>query len=472
MMEYSLREITEITGGRLLYGDPEALVHHVTFDSRSMQGDDLFVPVIGERTDGHRFIKSAFAAGASASLTSRADAAPEEEREITASDPASCGHGCILVEDTVAALQQLGRYRREHELKMPFVGITGSVGKTTTREMTMTALSAAGTVTGSLKNMNSQLGVPVTLCHMDETADYAVAEMGISIPGEMDRLAFMVQPELAIVTNIGVAHIETLGSREGICREKMKITDRLPESGFAVLNADEPLLLAYKEQKRFRTLYYGLGPDAEVTASDIIYGDGVSFTAHLPEWLAGAKKEIPVRLSVPGEHHVMDALAALSAAAILGAAPEEAAWALASFGGFTRRWERVNIGKMLLIDDSYNANPVSMQASLVSFAGLQADRKIAVIADMLELGPDGPAMHRETGRFAAALPIDIFITLGDSMTEADRELTKAGKTVRHAATADEAADAVREYASGSCAVLLKGSHSMGLDRVRERLQQC
>ena len=459
-MEDSVKDICGITGGRLLSGSPDIMLHHLAFDSREMLGEDLFIPVIGERADGHRFIQGAFANGAAASLTSREDVVPAEDD----------GHAYILVEDTVAALQTIGRYHREHALKMPVVGVTGSVGKTTTREMTMAALSAGGRVTGSLRNMNSQLGVPVTLCHMDETADFAVAEMGVSIPGEMDRLVRMVQPDLVLVTNIGVAHIETLGSREGICREKMKITEYLKEDGYAVLNGDEPLLREYKDQKRFRTLYYGLGPEAEVTAKEIIYGDSASFVAHFPASLLGEEKEIPVQLSVPGEHHVMDALAALSAAAVLGVDLEDAAAALTSFGGFARRWERVMIGGLQLIDDSYNANPVSMKASLASFARVKAARRIALIADMLELGPDGPAMHRETGRFAAELPIDIFITLGEAMREADAELTEAGKTVLHAETAEEAARIACEIAADGDAMLLKGSHSMGLDLVRAQLQ--
>ena len=285
-MEYTAGQIAKITGGRLISGREDILLRHVSFDSRAMLGEDLFVPTIGEKTDGHRFIRSAFANGALASLTSRDDVLPAEAEND--------GRAYILVEDTVAALQRLGRRHREQALKMPIVGVTGSVGKTTTREMTMAALSAGGSVTGSIKNMNSQLGVPVTLCHMDETADFAVVEMGISEPGEMERLADMVRPDIALVTNIGVAHIENLGSREGICREKMKITDHLPEDGCAILNGDEPLLLACRESRRFRTLYYGLGPEAAVTAKDIALGETASFTAVLPASLRSGAGEIAV----------------------------------------------------------------------------------------------------------------------------------------------------------------------------------
>ena len=463
-MDYSVRQICEITGGRLLFGDPDARLHHMTFDSRTMLGEDLFVPVPGEKVDGHRFIGGAFACGAAASLTAREDAVPPR-------DTLPEGSAVILVDDTLEAMQTIGRVRRGQELKMPVVGITGSVGKTTTREMTAAALSAGGRVTASIRNMNSQLGVPVTLCHMDETADFAVAEMGISLPGEMERLAAMVRPDVALVTNIGVAHIENLGSREGICREKMKITDRLPEGGAAVLNGDEPLLREFAKDKPFRTVFYGLGPDCDVTAKDVALGESASFTAVFAPSLYGEAREVFVQLTVPGEHHVMDALAALSAAAVLGVDPQDAAAELAYFGGFARRWERVPLGGLLLIDDSYNANPVSMKASLASFARVEARRRIAVIADMLELGPEGPAMHREVGEYAAALPVDIFLTIGTFMEEADAALSAAGRTVLHAADAEEAVSILLELAAEGDAVLLKGSNSMHLDKVRKSLTE-
>ena len=184
----------------------------------------------------------------------------------------------------------------------------------------------------------------------------------------------------------------------------------------------------------------------------------------------GEAREVFVQLSVPGEHHVMDALAALSAAAVAGIDPGAAASALAGFGGFPRRWERMDIHGLQLIDDSYNANPVSMKASLASFSQVKAKRLIAVLADMLELGPEGPAMHREVGEYAAALPIDMYITIGSVITEMDAALAAAGKTVIHAADAEEAAGIVVKLAGEGDAVLLKGSHSMGLDKVRACFQ--
>ena len=406
----------------------------------------------------------AFACGAAASLTAKEEAVP-------AGDALPDGCAVILVEDTFAALQTVGRYHREQELKMPLVGVTGSVGKTTTREMTMAALSAAGRVTGSIRNMNSQLGVPVTLCHMDATADFAVAEMGISMPGEMDRLAAMVQPDVVTVTNIGVAHIENLGSREGICNEKMKIAKHLPEGGAVILNGDEPLLRTWSEGKPVRTVFYGLGADCDVTAKDIVLGESAAFTAVFAPSLCGERKEVFVQLTVPGEHHVMDALAALSAAAVLGVDLEDAAAELASFGGFARRWERIPLGGLLLIDDSYNANPVSMKASLASFSRVAAKRRIAVIADMLELGPDSPAMHREVGEFAAELPVDLYLTVGTAMQEADAALAAAGRTVLHAADSQAAAETLLAVAADGDAVLLKGSNSMHLDIIRRRLAE-
>ena len=208
-----------------------------------------------------------------------------------------------------------------------------------------------------------------------------------------------------------------------------------------------------------------------MTAKDIDLGETASFTAVFAPSLYGEKREVFVQLTVPGEHHVLDALAALSTAAVLGADPDGAAAALASFGGFSRRWERIRLGSLQLIDDSYNANPVSMKASLASFARVPADRRIAVIADMLELGPEGPAMHRSVGEFAAELPVDIFLTVGTAMEQADAALAAAGKTVLHAADAEGAARILCGIAACGDAVLLKGSNSMRLDKIRNRLTE-
>ena len=438
--------------GRLLGGDPLTPVRHVSFDSRDIPEDTLFVPTRGARVDGHDFIEKAFAAGAAATLTER-----EEIPRGT--------HPAVLVEDTTAALQRLAAKERMN-YRGRVIGITGSVGKTTTREMVKAALSAGYTVTGSEKNMNSQLGTPVVLCHMDYEAQRAVIEMGISEPGEMKKLVSMVRPHAVAVTNIGVAHIEYLGSREGICEEKMHIADTLGEDGVAVLNGEEPLLTAYRDRLPGRVLTYGLEENMDVYGTNLELGDTASFTAVFKE--DGLR--VPVRLSVPGRHNVMNALAALVLARAEGVDPAAAAAALEGFGGFKRRLERIRIGEQTLIDDSYNAGPPSMKAALDVLARATG-RRIAVLADMLELGEDSARLHREVGEYAAALPIDLYICMGKEIRALEEALAEAGRTVFHTENLEETLELVKKVAAAGDVLLLKGSNSMRLDEIVRGLRQ-
>ena len=451
----TLREICEITGGRLTFGDPDTVVRHVGYDSRQMLGDDLFVPTIGARVDGHDFIDKAMAAGAIATLSSR----PGRVTELGA---------VITVDDTQEALEALGRHYRSL-YRGRVIGITGSVGKTTTRELTKAALSAGGSVTGSTKNMNSEIGMPVVLCHMDQSADRAVIEMGVDAPDDMPRHVELAHPKTAVITNIGVAHIEYLGSREGIRNEKIRITSELGPEDWAVLNGDEPLLRECEASLPCRRiLYFGLSPENDLYAKDIEKGDTVSFTAVLrqPE----GEKEIPVKLSVPGVHNVMNALAALGAAVAEGVDPEKAAAAMSQFTGFTRRLEKLKIGGLNVIDDSYNASPPSMRAALEVLEKASGKRRIAVLADMLELGETEAKQHREVGEYAAERKIDLFITLGKLIRHLEEPLIKAGREVHHFDRWEEAEACVTELAENGDVVLLKGSNIMNLDKLLAKLK--
>ena len=299
MKNVTAADVASAVNGRLLCGDPGQLIENIAIDSRTMKGNDIFVPIRGAKVDGHRFIQGAFQAGAVASFT-----ADHEEMD----DPS---HVYIRVEDTVKALQDLGAWYRSR-ITFPILGITGSVGKTTTRAMITAALSSERRVTATAGNSNGQLGVPITICDMDLSAQIGILEMGMSEPGEMPRIARVARPQLGVVTNIGVSHIENLGSRENICREKLHLADGFTPDMPMILNGDDDLLRGYRDTKAFRLVFYGLGRDNDYYAEDIHAEAGqVSFTA-----VHGDRRK-SLTLHVPGEHNVMNALAALAAAALI-----------------------------------------------------------------------------------------------------------------------------------------------------------
>ncbi len=448
MENVRVRDIVTAVGGRLLCGDPEREIRNISIDSRRMKGDDLFVPIIGAKVDAHRFIPGAFEAGAAAVFTSE-----DEEKEDV--------HPWIRVENTVRALQDLGAWYRGR-LSMPVIGITGSVGKTTTREMTAAALSAGRKVTGTGGNSNGQIGVPLAVSEADLSADAAVIEMGMSEPGEMARIAAVARPTIGVVSNIGVSHIENLGSREAICREKMHIADFLGEDGVMILNGEDDLLVQYRGSRRFRTLFFGTGEENDFRAEQIRTEQGrLCFTARMP----GGSVE--VSLGVPGRHNVLNALAALAAADVCGVDPEAAAAKLAEFSGFARRLQKLERDGYTYLDDTYNASPDSMRAAIRVLAETgTSGRRIAVLADMRELGAKAPEYHREVGEYAADRHLDAVFAVGDlSQYIAQGFEEKSGRKAVLCGSNEEAAAAVRAFRRPGDVILLKGSNSMHLNEV-------
>lgn len=416
--------IAQAAGGRILCGDEDTAVTGICTDSRKAKEGDLYVPVIGAQVDGHRFIGAAFMAGAAASFTS------EGERPQGEAFPA--GGVLIGVEDTRAALQRLG-YAFRRLRTIPFVGVTGSVGKTSTRSMIATALSAGLRTFQTGGNANSQVGVPITLSRVGEADEAAVIELGVSDPGEMTRIASITGLQIAVITNIGISHIAQLGSQEGILREKLHITDGLSPDGVLLLNGDDGLLypqgaepvkeLAVCRQK-FQTRYFGLGAQNDYRAKEVRAEAGRTlFTLCYP----GGKEE--VSLPAVGLHHVRNALAALSCADLLGVSVKAAAAALAKHQGVAHRQEWIRLPELgiSVIDDSYNASPDSMRAAFTALQMAGHDgRKLAVLADMWELGPQTSRFHYEVGQALGATDVSVLITVG----ELAREIARGAKEVK------------------------------------------
>lgn len=465
MEDMRVKQVVEAAKGRLLRGNEEQVLANISLDSRNMSGLDLFVPIVGERVDAHRFICQAIGNGAVAVFTSAHRDEGQVEAEIGAWEAAgNDGEAArkaawIAVEDTRAALQALGSYCRDR-LSIPIVGITGSVGKTTTREMIAAALSAGFPVYRTPGNSNSQVGVPITMCSIPKEAGIAVIELGVSEPGEMEKIARVARVDSAVVTNIGIAHIEQLGSQQKILEEKLHIQDGMDPEGILYLNGDDPMLEHVKAWDGRRTVYYGMSPRCEYRAENVHLDSGYPvFTA------VCGQERVDVRLKVMGTHMVGNAMAALAVAHTHGVPMEKAARALETFEGYKGRQQIHQHRGMTVIDDSYNASPVSMKAGLEVLASMKPGaRKIAVLADMKELGPDTVRFHQEIGRYIAEHPVDQVLLYGELAAQIGRGMTEAGTAVpfilcESIAQVEEWLD--RETREGDC-ILFKGSNSMKL----------
>ena len=491
-MELTAWQAAEAAGGRLIIGEKDRLIHHVSLNSGKMQGEDLFVPIIGERVDAHRFMGSAFENGAACAFTSE-----HEDEAAVLRDPALAGAlekglaPCLIaVDNTRDALQRLGRWYRETRVHIPLIGVTGSVGKTTTREMVACALSAERRVYATKGNSNSQVGVPITVMETDPEAQIGVIELGMSEFGEMSRIARVAEVNAGVMTNIGVSHINQLKTQENILKEKLHILDGMPEGAPLILNGDDPLLaglteegihqLGIAEGKHIRIIFYGFSERADWRITGLRLEEG--YPAFLLRDPRGG--EIACRLQVSGDHMVRNAAAAIAAADCFGVAPEAAARALSGFTGVGGRGQKLSAGGITWIDDSYNAAPDSMKAGL-SVLGDQpaAGRRVAVLADMLELGEQEAEYHRQVGLFLREkrLPIDMvflygplsrFIAEGISGKAGTGSAPEAGWQMPEIClfeTKEDLAEALSNTLKPGDAVLFKGSNSMGLTPVLKQL---
>ena len=452
-MRMTAWEIAAACGGRILCGDPETEVTSVSTDSRKIAPGALFVPIHGERTDAHAYIPATFAAGAAATLTQNHAAMDDS-------------HVWIAVPDTVEALRRAAAaYRARFHL--PVVGVTGSVGKTTTKEMVALALSSQWNTMKTEGNQNSQVGLSLTMFQLAPEHEVAVVEMGMSDFGEMARLAQIARPQYAVMTNIGISHIQQLGTQENILAEKLHITDAFLPGSILFLNGDDPRLAALRDSlPQVRKVFFGAAPWCQYRAAQVRQeGEGVAFTALCPG------ESLPVVLPAPGEHNVRNALAALAVTRELGGSLPEAAAALARYRPLAMRQQihRTSRG-VTIIDDSYNASPDALYSSLQVLAGFPG-RHVAVLADMMELGAMEEEAHREVGRRAARAGVDLLVTVGERarwMGEGAREVAPGLPRYGFQTNGEAAAFLDGELRPGDV-VLVKGSRSMHTDEIVKAL---
>jgi UDP-N-acetylmuramoyl-tripeptide--D-alanyl-D-alanine ligase len=446
-------EIAEAIGGTA-HGAFEA--EGVTFDSREVDPGDLFLALKGEASDGHFFLDSAFAAGASGAVASRDLDRPH-----------------VRVDDTMAALNDLGRAARART-DARICGVTGSVGKTGTKEALFAALdrAAPGRAHRSVKSYNNHTGVPLSLARMPRDALFGVFEMGMNHAGELAALTRLVRPHVAIVTAIAPAHRAFYASDEEIADAKGEIFEGLEESGVALVPYDSPhrdRLVAAARPHAARVLTFGLGEGADIRAREAVAAPrgGSLVTAVLPD------AELTFTISQPGEHWVSNALAVLGAVDALGGDLAAAGLALADMAGLKGRGERRRIradgGEALLIDESYNANPASMAATLKTFAGQKVSgRRIAVLGAMRELGEGSDAYHAALAGPVAEAGVDYALLVGDEMEALAKALGPAVK-MAHVPDAAAALDRLEGEIGPGDAILVKGSNSIGLAALVEAL---
>lgn len=461
-MSWTVAKLVEAARGKLVQGKPGQEVAGVSTDTRDIRPGACFVALAGDRHDGHDFIPVALDRDARAFIVSR----KREELAI----PDSQGLAIVEVPDTLYALGELARFHRKSH-SVPVIGVSGSNGKTSTKEMIAGILGVGKRVLKNKGNFNNLIGAPLTLLALDDEHDVAVVEMGINVPGEMARLSEIVSPTVGLITNIYPAHLEGLGSLDGIMQEKGKLWTGLPENGLAVVNMDDARLLAFSKGIRTRTVTYSLrDPAADVKISGgVEIQDGVSCFR-----LSLGKETIPVRLSVLGDHQIQNALAAAAVCRAVGETPETIAAGLERHEAAPQRMRvhRLADGRTI-IDDTYNANPGSMLAAVrTAVEACGGKPLVAVLGEMRELGPESASLHYELGRRIGAAPVSLLITLGVMAEEIGRGASDAGlpaASCRHALNHEEITAMLREECPGDAWILVKGSRGMTMERVVEGL---
>lgn len=446
MEKLQLRQIAEAVGA--VCPEDRVIESVVTDTSQATEGS-LFVAIKGERFDGHDFIPKAVENGAAAVLI-----------EHETPDP---GVPCLTVPSTREAFLDLAAwYRRLFHTFV--VGVTGSVGKTSTKDMICAVLSRKGKTLKTQGNLNNGIGLPKTILRLDGSFQNAVIEMGMSHKGEISRLTRVAQPSAGVITNIGVCHIENLGSQENILSAKLEITEGMSGNAPLILNADDPLLADVCNRIDRDILYYGIDSGtAEVRATEIDEADGATrFNVRYYGRTAS------VRIPVIGRHNVYNALAAFSVGLTAGMAPEDIVAGLRDYEPSAMRQNIVKKDGITVIIDCYNASPDSMKASLTVLAGLKNPRRIAVLGDMLELGEKAPEMHRMVGRFAGEKGIDAVFGYGPHSEQLLAGAEEKGcPFTKHFSDKKEMAAFLKDYLKEDDAVLYKASRGMALEEVLE-----
>lgn len=429
----------------------------VVIDSRKMEAGGIFIATRGERVDGHSFISQVAEKGALAVVCEKA--------------PENCDIPYILVKDSFQALKDIAEFYRE-QLTIPVVGITGSVGKTSTKEMIASVLSEGFRVLKTEGNFNNEVGLPLTVLEIRAEHEAAVLEMGISDFGEMHRLSKIAKPDICVMTNIGQCHLENLGSREGILRAKSEIFDFMNPDGHIFVNGDDDMLVKVKGKGNREPIRFGLNPSNEVFASGVMNKGLLGSEAVIHMDL----KVFPVEIPLPGSHMVYNALAAAAVGKCMGLSEQQIRDGISGVQAVGGRSHVVTLPSRTLIDDCYNANPVSMKAALDLLA-MALGRKVAILGDMFELGEKEKELHAEVGAYALQKGINVLLCTGELskyMYESalkQQKITALRQTeIYYFKTRDEMLAELKNILKSGDNILIKASHGMQFEQVVEHLK--
>ncbi len=450
MATFTWNEVILATCGVASQVDESIIFESVSTDTRTITANCLFVALEGERFDGHDYIMEAAQKGAIGAIVSK-----------------SVSHSpipLIQVNSTLKAYQSLASYHRQR-FSIPLVAITGSSGKTTTKELIGDVLGAQYNVLKTEKNYNNEVGLPKTLLNLDETHDVCVVEMGMRGIGQIAELAEIAKPTIGVITNVGTSHIEILGSQEQIGYAKSELVKSLPKSGYAILNEDDSFVKRMSTLTSGKIIGYGIHTPSTVTAYDLRYKkDGIKFTCR---WY---DETFDVFLPMIGVHNVYDALAAIAVARVLGVSSSKIRKALGDFPGIPMRQEIRNWGDFVTINDSYNANPASMEEAIVSMGQLEGKRKVAILGDMLELGEFSEEAHRSIGALLAKENFSVVYTYGNESKYIAEEAKAGGiSMVFDSFTKEAIAAHYLQTKQEGDVILFKGSRGLGMETILDTL---
>jgi UDP-N-acetylmuramoyl-tripeptide--D-alanyl-D-alanine ligase len=451
-MKLPLWRIAEFVGSKSEC-DQEAVAMGYSIDSRTLNPGDLFIAISGEHFDGHDYVQAALEKGAVGAIVATG--------KQVAGDPLRL----LKVDDTLKALQLLGAAARRLWGK-PLLAVTGSAGKTTTKEILAHILATRFRVMKSSGNLNNHIGLPLQLLKLEAEHDLGVVEMGMNHAGEIRALGALAHHDLAVVTTVAPVHLEFFGSLAEIARAKYEIIETLPSGGVAVLNADDEYVCQFGRDFKGKVVTFGIKRSADVTAQKIKLNGAEGSTFEL---VVGSVGE-PVTFPLVGEHNIYNALAAAAAAMDRGISPSQAAAALSSIAPPDKRGQVLHLHGATIINDCYNSNPRALEAMIDTLASMKAERRILVVGEMLELGPTAEALHRECGKHAAEKKIDVVIGVRGMARAVAEAACGSGTQAQFVETPEQAGEWLVHNLRPGDAVLLKASRGVKLERALDMLQ--